>query len=148
MSSSPESSPSRPTRGAMIRRGLVRRCAWCGCRGAFFLGWFKKADRCRSCGVKWERNLAGFELGSATMGVFLTFGSIIVWMVVSLLASVPLVPLLAVAGVLAVGMPIVTYPITYTVWFAVHLSMNELEPEELHDAEIWRLERSVNAGRA
>jgi hypothetical protein len=82
------------------------------------------------------------------MGVFLTFGSIIVWMVVSLLASVPLVPLLAVAGVLAVGMPIVTYPITYTVWFAVHLSMNELEPEELHDAEIWRLERSVNAGRA
>jgi uncharacterized protein (DUF983 family) len=128
----------------MFRRGILRRCAWCGGRRAFFVGWFKKSDRCQTCGIKWERNLEGFELGSATMGVFITFGSIIVWMVLSLLLSVPLVPLLVVAAVLAVAMPILTYPVTYTVWFAVHLSMNELEPEELHDAEIWRLERSVN----
>lgn len=142
MNSSPDA-PHRKSLPVMVLRGLRRRCAWCGGKRAFFLSYFKKTDRCQTCGVKWERNLEGFELGAATMGVFMTFGSIIFWMVLSIIVSVPLVPLLVVAGVLAVSVPVLTYPMTYTVWFAIHLFMNEFTDEELHDAEIWRLEHSL-----
>ena len=90
----------------MLLRGLFRRCAWCGGKGAFFTSWYGKGDRCRTCGLNWQRNLEGFELGAATMGVFITFGSIIVWMIVSVLTGVALVPLLVVAGVIAVIFPI------------------------------------------
>lgn len=131
----------RPPFRTLVARGITRRCAWCGGRRAFFTGWFKKADRCQSCGVRWARNLEGFELGAATMGVFFTFGSVIGWMVLSLLFSVPLVPLLVVASSLAVLVPVFSYPLTYTLWFGVHLAMNELSAEELVDAEIWRMER-------
>ena len=141
MNSSAE--PLRPTVLKLVGRGLTRRCAWCGGRGAFFVGWFKKSDRCRSCGLKWGRNLEGFELGAATMGVFLTFGSIIGWMILSLLFGVPLVPLLIVAASLAVLMPVLTYPLTYTLWFGVNLAMNEPSTEELVDAEIWRMEHNL-----
>ena len=126
----------------LVARGITRRCAWCGGSRAFFTGWFKKTERCQSCGIKWQRNLEGFELGAATMGVFFTFGSVIAWMIVSVVLSVPLVPLLIVAASLAILVPVFSYPLTYTLWFGVHLAMNELSPEELVDAEIWRMEHN------
>ena len=138
MNSSLELAPTRVSLPKMMLRGLMRRCAWCGGRRAFFVSYFKKADRCQSCGLNWQRNLEGFELGSATMGVFITFGSILAWMLISVVAGVPLVPLLVVAAVLAICMPVFTYPLTYTVWFGVHLFMNNPTPEELADAAAWR----------
>ena len=134
------SSPAEIRRKAlpvMLLRGLVRRCAWCGGRGAFFTSWYGRQDRCKSCGMNWERGYEGFELGAATMGVFLTFGSIIFWMIFSVLAGVGLVPLLLVAGVLAVSVPIVTYPITYTVWFGVDLFIRHPSSEEIAAAREW-----------
>ena len=121
----------------MIVRGLFRRCAWCGGRGSFFTSWFGKAEQCQTCGLKWERGYEGYELGAATMGVFLTFGSIIVWMVVSVLLGVSLVPLLLVAGCLAVGVPILGYPLTYTVWQGVDLTIRPVSEEDIADAEAW-----------
>lgn len=125
----------RPALPLMILRGLFRRCAWCGGKGAFFTSWYGKGDRCRTCGLNWQRNLEGFELGAATMGVFITFGSIIVWMIISVLAGVALVPLLVVAGVIAVTFPIAFYPNTYTVWFGVDLFIRKPSDEDLDEAE-------------
>ena len=71
------------------------------------------------------------------MGVFLTFGSIIFWMIFSVVAGVELVPLLVVAGVLAVAVPIVGYPLTYTVWFGVDLFIREPSDEDLAAAKNW-----------
>ena len=71
------------------------------------------------------------------MGVFMTFGSIIVWMIISVLTGVALVPLLAVAGVLAVCIPIFGYPITYTVWFGVDLTIRPPSDEDLVSAMQW-----------
>ncbi|MBM3639370.1 MAG: hypothetical protein FJW98_08070 [Actinobacteria bacterium] len=138
MNSSRELTVTRAPLPKMILRGLLKRCAFCGGRRAFFVGYFKKAERCQTCGLNWQRNLEGFELGSSTMGVFITFGSILTWMVISVIAGVALVPLLVVAAVLAVGMPVLTYPLTYTVWFGIHLFMNDPTPEELADAAEWR----------
>ncbi len=135
------SSPADITRKPlpiMVLRGLVRRCAWCGGKGAFFTSWYGRQDRCRSCGLSWERGYEGFELGAATMGVFLTFGSIIFWMIFSVVAGVPLVPLLVVAGFLAIVVPITTYPLTYTVWFGVDLFIRHPSDEELAAAREWR----------
>lgn len=125
----------RPALAKMILRGLFRRCAWCGGRGAFFTSWYGKGNRCKTCGLSWQRNLEGFELGAATMGVFITFGSIIVWMIVSVLTGVALVPLLVVAGLIAVIFPIVLYPNTYTVWFGVDLFIRRPSDEDLAEAE-------------
>jgi uncharacterized protein (DUF983 family) len=135
---------TRPGLVKMVWRGLRKRCAWCGGKRAFFTGFFKKGERCNTCGLNWQRNLEGFELGAAAMGVFLTFGPIIVWMVAALLLGVNFVPLLIVAAALAVFVPILTYPLTYTVWFGVYLFMNEPEPVELDDAIRWR-ETNANA---
>ena len=126
----------RPALPRMILRGLFRRCAWCGGKGAFFTSWYGKSDRCRTCGLNWNRGYEGFELGAATMGVFITFGSILGWMIISVLTGVALVPLLVVAGVIAVSFPIVLYPNTYTVWFGVDLMIRPPSEADLLEAEV------------
>ena len=90
--------------------------------------------------MRWERGYEGYELGAATMGVFITFGSIIVWMVISLIVGIALVPLLIVAGVLAVFMPVVTYPLTYTVWQGIDLFIREPSEEDIAQAKQWLAE--------
>jgi len=120
----------KPALPRMVLRGVGRRCAWCGGKGAFFTSWYKKGDRCTTCNLGWERGYEGFELGAATMGVFMTFGSIIVWMIISVLAGVALVPLLVVAGVVAVVVPILGYPLTYTIWSAVDLTFRPPTAED------------------
>ena len=54
----------RPPLPKMLVRGLFRRCAWCGGRGAFFTGWTKKQSHCATCGLKWRRGDVGYELGA------------------------------------------------------------------------------------
>jgi hypothetical protein len=71
------------------------------------------------------------------MGVFMTFGTIIVWMIISVITGVALVPLLLVAGVLAICIPIFGYPITYTVWFGVDLTIRPPSDEDLLAAITW-----------
>jgi uncharacterized protein (DUF983 family) len=61
----------------MLVRGVFRRCAHCGGKGAFFTGWIARQDRCKTCGFKWERNLEGFQLGAAAMNIMLTGGSLL-----------------------------------------------------------------------
>ena len=126
----------------MLLRGLFRRCAWCGGRGSFFTSWYRKSDNCQTCGLRWERGYEGFELGAATMGVFMTFGTILGWMVASLIFGVPLAPLLIVAAVLAVSVPVLTYPMTYTVWQGVDLLIRAPSAEDFAEAEKWLKERS------
>ncbi|MFM8626778.1 MAG: hypothetical protein ACKOCC_07525 [Actinomycetota bacterium] len=139
MNSSPER--LRAALPVLLARGVVRRCAWCGGKGAFCTSWFGRQERCHTCGLSWERGYEGFELGAATMGVFLTFGSIIAWMIISVVVGVSLVPLLVVAGVIAVAVPILGYPLTYTVWFGVDLFIRQPSAEDLESARAWLASR-------
>lgn len=132
----------RPALLLMLLRGLTRRCAWCGGRGGFFTSWYGKAPECQVCGMAWERGYEGFELGAATMGVFLTFGSIIVWMIASVVFGVALVPLLVVAAMLAVLVPVVGYPLTYSVWFGVDLTIRPPNSDDILRAEAWQKDHS------
>ncbi len=71
------------------------------------------------------------------MGVFITFGSIIFWLILSVILGVALVPLLVVAGVMAVAIPVLTYPLTYTVWQGVDLFIRAPSEEDIATAEAW-----------
>jgi hypothetical protein len=71
------------------------------------------------------------------MGVFMTFGSIISWMIISVVAGVPLVPLLLIAGSLAVFVPSLGYPLTYTIWFAVDITFRAPSAEDFAQAQLW-----------
>ena len=121
----------------MLVRGVFRRCAHCGGKGAFFTGWIARQDRCKTCGFKWERNLEGFQLGAAAMNIILTGGSLLFVMGIGVIATYPNVPtwpLIAVVCAVALIVGIGGFPTSYTVWLAVDFRMNPLTEEELADA--------------
>ena len=121
----------------MLLRGAFRRCPHCGGKGAFFDSWYKRGERCHTCGLLWERKLEGFELGSMTVNVILTFGTMLIAMGIGVIFSYPdvaVVPILGIIIAVAVVMPVVIFPMTYSIWLAVDLFMRKPEPEELADA--------------
>jgi uncharacterized protein (DUF983 family) len=121
----------RPTLITMLWRGIRRRCAWCGGRGAFFTGWFHKQDRCRTCGIGWHRGYEGFELGAMTISIIVCFGALVVGLGVGVAVTWPdieVVPMLIVLGAVALLLPVIVYPVSYTVWQAVDLAMHPPDP--------------------
>lgn len=68
-----------------------------------------------------------------TISIIVVFGTLIAGLVVGVVVSSPgiaVVPLIAILGAIAVILPIVMYPISYTLWQAVDLTMH---PPELTD---------------
>jgi uncharacterized protein (DUF983 family) len=117
----------------MLRRALVLRCPWCGSLRTFIRRWLGKHERCRTCGIRWRRE-EGFELGAVTVNTVLTFIVLTAAMTVGFVATSPDIPVapmvLALVGV-AVLMPIVIYPFTFTIWLAFDLAVRRPEPREL-----------------
>lgn len=117
----------------MMSRAVVRRCPWCGGRGAFFTGWFAKQPYCRTCGLRWRRGDVGFELGAAAVAAIITLGPLIIGLGAALAITwpeAPVAPLLAIFLPLALLLPIVTYPLSYTMWQAVDLTVREVSPDD------------------
>lgn len=123
-----------PTRPRLLLRGLTRRCAWCGDRRAFFVGWFTRVERCRRCGHGYRRGDHAFELGAVTANIILTFGTILVTILLTVVLTLPdvSVPWVvgAAAGVAVFG-PALFYPISFTLWQAIDLWMRPPTPAEL-----------------
>jgi uncharacterized protein (DUF983 family) len=127
--------PARPSLKRMVGRALLLRCPWCGGRG-WTTGLLSRTDRCRTCGYKYER-LPGFSLGATTMNMMVTFGLLAAVLVVGSVLSYPdiaAVPMLVASFAVALVVPIVFYPFSYTLWAAVDLAMHPLEPADLADA--------------
>lgn len=123
----------------MLLRGARRRCPWCGGRGAFFTGWFAKDPHCRSCGLRWRRDDVGFELGAAAMAAIITLGPLLVGVGVALAVTWPDTPVVVLLGVflpLALLLPLVTYPLSYTMWQAVDLVLRPVEPDDFDAGHI------------
>ncbi len=120
----------------MLRRAAVLRCPWCGSRRTFVRGWFKRHDRCRSCGIRWRRE-EGFELGTVTVNTIVTFGVLTAAMAVGFVVTAPDIPVLPfVLSLFAVALivPVAIYPFTYTMWLAFDLAVHPPERAELDDA--------------
>ncbi|HSB87478.1 MAG TPA: DUF983 domain-containing protein [Ilumatobacteraceae bacterium] len=127
---------SQPTFGRMFRRALVLHCPWCGSRRTFIRKWLGKYERCRTCGIRWRRE-EGFELGAVAINTMVTFLALAVGMTIGFVLTSPdiavgamVVSLVAVA----VLMPIVIYPFTFTVWLAFDLAVHRPDPAELLEA--------------
>ena len=123
-----------PSRPRLILRGLTRRCAWCGDRRAYFVGWFKRQDACRSCGHGYRRGDSAFELGAITANIILTFGTILLTILLLVSLTAPDVPIATVTiVVVVVGLvgPALFYPISFTLWQAIDLWMRPPTAAEL-----------------
>jgi len=123
-----------PSRPRLLLRGLLRRCAWCGDRRAYFTGWFRRQDRCRNCGHGYRRGDSAFELGAITANIILTFGTILITILLLVAFTAPDVPtgvLTIVTVAIAMLGPALYYPISFTLWQAVDLWMRRPTPQEL-----------------
>ena len=129
--------PSKdPSFRRMLRRALVLHCPWCGSRRTFIRRWLGKYERCRSCGIRWRRE-EGFELGAVTVNTVLTFVVLTAAMTVGFVKTspdIPVVPMVLGLVSVAVLMPIVIYPLTFTIWLAFDLAVRRPEPRELAEA--------------
>ncbi len=126
-------------------RALLLRCPWCASRRTFVRGWFRRHDRCRTCGIGWRRE-EGFELGAVTMNTIVTFGAITVAMTAGLIITspdIPVLPFVLIMFVVALVVPVAIYPFTYTMWLAFDLAVHPPDAAELRDAMA-----AVAAGRA
>ena len=115
----------------MLWRGVRRRCAWCGGRRAFFDGWFAKREACRTCGISWRRGYEGFELGAMAISAVVCLGLLVVGLTIGVVLTLPdvaVVPLLLILGAGAIVLPILVYPVSYTVWQAIDLAMRPPAP--------------------
>ena len=122
----------------MLRRAVMLRCPWCGSRRTFVRRWFGKYDRCRTCGIRWRRE-EGFELGAVTINTVLTFIVLTAAMTIGFIRTSPDIPVLpmvlSLVGV-AILMPIVIYPFTFTIWLALDLAVHRPDAAELTEASV------------
>ena len=123
-----------PSHGKLLLRGLARRCAWCGDRRAFFVGWFKRVERCHRCGHGYRRGDHAFELGALTANIILTFTAILITIAVAVIVTLPDVSVWWVVGpaaTVAIVGPALFYPVSFTLWQAIDLWMRPPTPGEL-----------------
>lgn len=117
-------------------RGLRLRCAWCGSRRTFIRHWLGKYPRCRTCGLEWRRE-EGFELGPVALNTVITFFCLTVGMAIGFVVSYPDIavwPILLSCIAVAVLLPILIYPLTFTLWFAFDVLAHPPDAAELAEA--------------
>lgn len=76
-------------------------------------------------------------LGAVAMNVLLTFGALLVVMVVGVVATYPEVstwPLIGLTSAVALVVGVGGYPISYTLWLAIDIAMNPLDAREIAEA--------------
>jgi uncharacterized protein (DUF983 family) len=110
---------------------LRRRCPNCGQR-PIFSGWFRLAEKCPHCGLKFERQ-PGYWVGAVTFNTALGIAVFLAAFGLFLALTWPDVPwpwVAPVTGGLAVMAVIVLYPYVKLGWVAYDLKVHPLEPHE------------------
>ncbi|MEQ1874717.1 MAG: hypothetical protein ABL953_13450 [Ilumatobacteraceae bacterium] len=127
---------SLPSVFTMFRRAAVLKCPLCGSRRTFIRCWLGRLERCRTCGIRWNRE-QGFELGSVGLNFLFTFIVIAVGMIAAFIATAPDFPVVALTlGFMggAIVLPLLFFPFTNTLWLAVDLLSHKPDAAELADA--------------
>jgi uncharacterized protein (DUF983 family) len=140
-----QSENSLSSTGKMIRRSLLRQCPRCANRSAWFTSWFKQGERCIGCGVKRTRDTDGHELGSMTIASVVNIVLIMIAIGIAIAITAPDVPVLTLYIVLASAalvFPVLTWPITHTLWMAIDLVARPMGVEEIAEAQAWLTNQS------
>src|SRR4051812_8759563 len=90
MTPSPDSADVSIPRGRLVVRALGRHCPVCG-QGHLFRRWFTMTERCPGCGLHFERE-RGQWTGHIGLNIIVTFGALLVTLVVFALAPWPELP--------------------------------------------------------
>ncbi len=125
-----------PPRGTLARRALTRRCPLCGAR-RIFRHWFTMLPRCPGCGLRFQRE-AGHWSGDLGINTIVSFGTLLVVLLGTSLLTYPNIDagkLLVACAATAIGVPVLFYPFSKTIWLAFDLAVNPLRPGELGDAD-------------
>jgi uncharacterized protein (DUF983 family) len=127
------STPQRkgiPTRGlppsgwarlsVLLRRALRRRCPYCG-GPDIYKGWFDLREQCPTCGVSFERE-EGYFLGALAINLIVAeLLAVLIVVLLMVFTDLTLLPLEIIGISLAVGLPILFYPYSQTLWMALDL---------------------------
>src|SRR6266516_361579 len=100
-----------PNIAALLFRGLVKRCPWCG-KGKLFRRWFALPERCPRCGLRFEREEGAF-LGSLAINsgvTSLAFIAVLVTWIALTLPDPPVVLVTVASVATALVLPMVIYP--------------------------------------
>ncbi|MCP5027522.1 MAG: DUF983 domain-containing protein [Actinomycetia bacterium] len=126
-----------PKPGRLMSRGLRMRCPVCG-GGKIFRRWFKMVDDCPRCEFHFER-IDGHWMGSLGLNTIISFTLLAVTLVCGFILTYPDFPvmtLFAIGMVIAIGFPVLFFPVSRTLWTAIDIWMRPL-----HDHELAALER-------
>lgn len=120
-----------PANGTLFWRGITRACGACGKRG-LTRRWVTLSEECPRCGFVFERQ-SGHFVGAVGMNTIVTFGSILISILVGIWALWPDVDVVRL-GIpplaIAIFMPPLLHPTAKTLWVAIDLMMHPLEPGE------------------
>lgn len=119
-------------------RALRLRCPVCG-GGGLFRWWFQMAERCPTCGLRFER-IEGHWLGSLAVNSVSSFGLLLLVLVIAFVATYPdpSVPfLLTVTMGAAIFLPPFLFPFSRTTWTAADLLARPLTPDDMVDPRYW-----------
>ena len=105
------------TRSQIIGRGLTLRCPNCGARALFKEGaWFRINRACPACDLKLERDEGGF-LGAMSLNYGVTIVCFLIPVLSLYLAGIVSGRTASImAGIGAVGVPIVFYRLSRSLW--------------------------------
>ena len=121
------------SRSTMFFRALRRRCPVCGSKGIFST-WFNLRSRCPQCNFSFERE-EGYWVGALIANIAAAEALFGVMFIGTILVTFPDVPwnALMIAGpLLMVGLPIVFYPLSKTLWLWVDLAfIHPLDADDL-----------------
>ncbi len=100
--------------------------------GRLFRRWFTIVEHCPRCGFRLER-IEGHWIGALGINVVVSFGTVLIAVIVAFIATYPdestTAAVIAVV-VVAVGVPLVFFPVSKTLWCAIDLAMRPLEPDD------------------
>ena len=110
-----------------VGRAFRRRCPYCG-GGAIFEGWFTLRPQCPTCGVTYAYE-TGYFLGSYAINIVVTellAVAVVIWLLIQ--SDLSVVQLQITGVVLAVGLPILFYPIALLLWVALDITFHPPNP--------------------
>ena len=119
---------------AKFGRALLLRCPRCGGSG-LFRHWLKLKDHCPTCGLALERGeRSDFWIGAyvfnLAIGELFAIGIPIIWMIASA-PHQPWTQIEILALVLCLGLPLLFFPFSRTLWLAWDLSFRPAEPGDV-----------------
>ena len=115
----------------LVARGVFRRCPLCG-GGDVFESFLQVRDRCPRCNFPLQRE-EGHWLGALGINMIVTLALLFVTMLAAFLLTIEerralpiVIPCLLVAGLT----PLLFFGSSHTLWSAIELAMDPLEPRD------------------